>query len=75
MTRGAVSLDLISTFRLPVSYQFIPNELYRMPTQYMIVNALESLEIVGYRSATVAHTVGGKDFSDQQILLEADGSV
>ena len=40
-----------------------------MPTQYMIVNALESLEIVEYRGATVAHTVGGKDLSDQQILL------
>ncbi|MBI4621726.1 MAG: acetoacetate decarboxylase family protein, partial [Verrucomicrobia bacterium] len=41
-----------------------------MPTQYMIVNTLESLEIVEYRGATVAHTVGGKDLSDQQILLE-----
>lgn len=43
-----------------------------MPTQYMIVNALQSLEVVEYRGATVTHTVGGKDLSDQQILLAAD---
>jgi hypothetical protein len=44
-----------------------------MPTQYMIVNALHALDVLEYRGATVAHTVGGKDLSDQQILLEPGG--
>lgn len=43
-----------------------------MPTQYMIVNTLHALEIVEYRGATLTRTVGGKDLSDQQILLAAD---
>ena len=44
-----------------------------MPTQYMIVNTLHALDILEYRGATVAHTLGGKDLSDQQILLAPDG--
>ena len=44
-----------------------------MPTQYMIVNTLHALDVLEYRGATVAHTVGGKDLSDQQILLTPDG--
>lgn len=44
-----------------------------MPTQYMIVNTLQSLDVLEYRGATVAHTVGGKDLSDQQFLLAPDG--
>ena len=43
-----------------------------MPTQYMIVNALQSLDVVEYRGATIAHSVGGKDISDIQILLSPE---
>ena len=62
-----------ATWRGQGKLQFHRARWEDMPTQYMIVNALQSLEIVEYRGATVAHTVGGKDLSDQQILLEADG--
>ena len=39
-----------------------------MPTQYNIVNCLAELEILEYRGATIAQTIGGKDLSDQRIL-------
>ncbi len=40
-----------------------------MPTQYLIVNGLQELEIKEYRDATYCKSVGGKDLSDQRILL------
>lgn len=39
-----------------------------MPTQYNIVNAFASLDILEYRGASLTKTVGGKDLSDQIIL-------
>ena len=39
-----------------------------LPTQYTIVNAFQQLEIKEYRGATVVHSVGAKDLSDQRIL-------
>lgn len=46
-----------------------------MPTQYMIVNALAELDVVEERGATVTQMMGGKDLSDQQILVAADAPV
>jgi len=46
-----------------------------MPTQYMIVNALQALEVIEFRGATVSEMEGGKDLSDQQILLPAGDPV
>jgi hypothetical protein len=40
-----------------------------MPTQYNIVNALAGLEIVEYRGASVAKSIGSKDLKDTRILL------
>ena len=40
-----------------------------MPTQYTIVNTFVELEIKEYRGASITKTVGGKDLSDQRILL------
>ncbi len=39
-----------------------------LPTQYTIVNAFHRLEIKEPRGATVVHSVGAKDLSDQRIL-------
>ncbi len=39
-----------------------------LPTQYMIVNALQALEIKEYRGATIEHRVGGGDLIDQRIV-------
>ncbi len=39
-----------------------------MPTQYNIVNAFASLEILDYLGASLTKSVGGKDLSDQRIL-------
>ena len=39
-----------------------------LPTQFMVVNALQELEIEEYRGATIVRSVGGKDISDQRIL-------
>ena len=39
-----------------------------MPTQYNIVNVLQSLEIREYRGATMTRWTGGKDLSDARIL-------
>lgn len=39
-----------------------------LPTQYMIVNAFHELEIREFRGATITHSVGGRDLSDQRIL-------
>ena len=40
-----------------------------MPTQYNIVNGLADLEILEYRGAVITQTIGGKDLSDQRILV------
>ena len=40
-----------------------------MPTQFMIVNTLHALEIKEYRGATITQSVGGKDLSDQRMLV------
>ena len=50
------------------SIQFHPARWEDMPTQYNIVNTFAALEILEYRGASVAKTVGGKDLSDQRIL-------
>ena len=39
-----------------------------LPTQYMIVNALQELEVMEGRGATITHSVGGRDLIDQRIL-------
>ena len=39
-----------------------------LPTQYMIVNAFNELEIKEYRGASIEHRVGGRSLSDQRIL-------
>ena len=39
-----------------------------LPTQFNIVNAIQSLEIKEYRGASIVKTVGGKDLGDQRIL-------
>jgi hypothetical protein len=39
-----------------------------LPTQYMIVNAIQALPMLEARGATVVKTIGGKDLSDQRIL-------
>lgn len=39
-----------------------------LPTQYMIVNALQELEVKEGRGATISHSVGGRDLIDQRIL-------
>ncbi len=39
-----------------------------LPTQYMIVNALQELEVKECRGATIEHRVGGRDLIDQRIL-------
>ncbi len=50
------------------SIQFHPARWEDMPTQYNIVNAFASLEVLEYRGASLSKTVGGKDLSDQRIL-------
>lgn len=40
-----------------------------LPTQYNIINTFHSLEILEYRGATITKTIGGKDLSDQRILM------
>lgn len=40
-----------------------------MPTQFTIVNTLAELEIKEYCGASIVKTAGGKDLSDQRILL------
>ena len=40
-----------------------------LPTQYHIVNAFHALEIKEYRGATLAKSVGGRDLSDQRIIV------
>ena len=40
-----------------------------MPTQFMIVNTMHALEIKEYRGATITQSVGGKDLSDQRMLV------
>ena len=40
-----------------------------MPTQYMIVNALNDLEIKEYRGASISTSSGAKDLSDQLMLV------
>jgi hypothetical protein len=40
-----------------------------MPTQFTIVNTLAELEIKEYCGAKIVKTAGGKDLSDQRILL------
>lgn len=54
---------------------FHPARWEDMPTQYMIVNALHALEMVEYRGATITHSVGGKDLSDQKILAAPEAPV
>ncbi|MDE2869705.1 MAG: acetoacetate decarboxylase family protein [Chloroflexota bacterium] len=39
-----------------------------LPTQHMIVNALQELEVKECRGATITHSVGGRDLIDQRIL-------
>lgn len=39
-----------------------------MPTQYQVVNGLADLEPLEFLEATITHTVGSKDLSDQRIL-------
>jgi hypothetical protein len=39
-----------------------------LPTQYMIVNAFNELEIKEYKGATIEHHVGGGDLNKQRIL-------
>ena len=39
-----------------------------LPTQYMIVNTFQALEILEYRGASITKTVGAKDLRDQRIL-------
>ena len=39
-----------------------------LPTQFMIVNALQELEVKECRGATITHGVGGRDLIDQRIL-------
>jgi len=39
-----------------------------LPTQYMIVNAFQELEIREYRGASIEQSVGGRDLGDQRIL-------
>jgi hypothetical protein len=39
-----------------------------LPTQYMIVNAIQALPVLEARGASVVKTIGGKDLSDQRIL-------
>lgn len=50
------------------SVQFHHARWEDLPTQYMIVNAFHDLEIKEYRGATITHSVGGKDLSDQRKL-------
>ena len=40
-----------------------------LPTQYHIVNAFASLEQIAFVGASIVETVGGKDLSDQRILM------
>ena len=40
-----------------------------LPTQYMIINALHELEIIEYRGASIEHTIGSGDLSNQRILV------
>ena len=39
-----------------------------LPTQYMVVNAFNALEIKEYRGASIEHSVGGVSISNQRIL-------
>ncbi len=39
-----------------------------LPTQYMIVNALQALAIKEYRGAAIEHRIGGGDLIDQRIV-------
>ena len=39
-----------------------------LPTQYMVVNAFNALEIKEYRGASIEHSVGGVSLSNQRIL-------
>lgn len=47
---------------------FHPARWEDLPTQYMIVNAIQALPVLEARGASVVKTVGGKDLSDQRIL-------
>ncbi len=40
-----------------------------MPTQYNIVNGLADLEILEWLGASIIQTTGGKDLSDQRIII------
>lgn len=50
------------------SVQFHRARWEDLPTQYMIVNALQKLEVKECRGATITHGVGGRDLIDQRIL-------
>ncbi len=50
------------------SVKFLPARWEDMPTQYMIVNAFASLPQLEQRGASVTHSIGFKDLSDQRIL-------
>jgi acetoacetate decarboxylase len=50
------------------SVQFHKATWEDLPTQFNIVNAIQSLEIKAYRGASIVKSVGGKDLSDQRIL-------
>lgn len=50
------------------SVEFHPARWEDLPTQFRIVNALEGLEIVEYRGASITRTTGGHDLYDQRIL-------
>jgi hypothetical protein len=47
---------------------FHPARWEDLPTQYMIVNAIQALPVLEARGASVVKTIGGKDLSDQRIL-------
>jgi hypothetical protein len=47
---------------------FHPAAWEDLPTQYTVVNAFASLEVREYRGASITHSAGHKDLSDQRIL-------
>jgi hypothetical protein len=50
-------------------FKFRPVDWHELPTMHHIVNALASLELLEFRGATLTCSRGGKDLSDQRIVI------
>lgn len=51
------------------SFRFHPVDWHALPTMHHIVNAFAGLELLEFRGAGLTYSHGGKDLSDQRIVL------